>query len=91
VWVYGRVQHHIRRWGQPIPPQQTPAEFEQALNRRLDAWATSPRRQQVVAQLRPHLTRLVGLIMKAVRTLWHNLRRPLWWLRLWGMVDRMRE
>jgi transglutaminase-like putative cysteine protease len=102
VWVYGRVQHHIRRWGQPIPPQQTPAEFEQALNRRLDAWATSPRRQQVVGQLRPHLTQLVGLYNEtryghreqlppqATQTLWHHLRRPLWRLRLWGVVDRMR-
>jgi transglutaminase-like putative cysteine protease len=102
VWVYGRVHHHIHRWGQPTPPQQTPAEFEQALNRRLDKWATSLRRQQVAARMRPHLARLVGwyneeryrgganLSPQTTRVLWHHLRRPLWWLRLWGMVDRMR-
>ena len=101
VWVYGRVQHHIYRWGQPIPPQQTPIEFEQALSQRLNAWATSPRRQQVVDQLRPHLALLVGhyneaqyggraqLTPQATHTLWQHLRRPLWWLRLWRVVDRM--
>ena len=102
VWVYGRLQHHIHHWGQPIPPQQTPAEFEQAFNQQLDTWATSPRRQQVVAHLRPHLARLIALYnetqyggkarptAQTTRTLWQRLRRPLWWLRLWGWVDRMR-
>jgi transglutaminase-like putative cysteine protease len=102
VWVYGRLHHHIRRWGQPIPPQQTPAEFEQALTQRLNTWATSSRRQQVVDQLYPHLIRLVGLYnetryggrgqpsAQATRALWHQLRRPLWWLRLWQLLDKIR-
>lgn len=102
VWVYGRLQHHIYRWGQSIPPQQTPAEFEQALKQRLDEWATSPRRQQVADRLRPLLVRLTALYnetqyggraqpsSQTTRTLWQGLRRPLWWLRFWGWVDRRR-
>jgi transglutaminase-like putative cysteine protease len=102
VWIYGRVHHHIRAWGQPILPHQTPAEFEQALRQRLDGWASSPRRQQMVTQMHPHLIRLIGLYneeryggrerltLQATRSLWQRLRWPLWWLRLWGLVDRIR-
>ena len=103
VWVYGRLQHHIYHWGQPIPPHQTPAEFEQALKQQLDEWATSPRRQQVADRLRPLLVRLTALYNEkqygdraqpspqTTRTLWQGLRRPLWWLRLWGWVDRLNK
>ena len=94
VWVYGRLHHHIQHWGQPIPPHQTPAEFEAALIQQLNNWATSPRQQQLITKLHPQLTNLITLYnetqyggktaptTQTTRALWQQLRKSLWQLRL---------
>lgn len=91
LWAYARLQRAGRGLGQPTPPSQTPAEFQQALLQRLAALPAGPRLARLLAPTRPGIETLVQSFtrrqyspdkptpagQKAARATWRQLRTPL--------------
>ncbi len=93
-WAYGRLQRSARHLGHPLPLSQTPNEFSEDLLCRLDKMGTYLRMEGLVEGVRTPVRRLTSLFVKqrysgeprsdswTAVSLWRQLRRPLWFLRL---------
>jgi transglutaminase-like putative cysteine protease len=93
-WAYGRLQRNARHLGHPLPASQTPNEFSDELLHRIDKLGDYPRLARLVKSVRAPIKQLTGLFVKQrysgepVRSswtavsLWRQLRRPMWLLRL---------
>lgn len=91
---YGRFQAQAQKLEYPAHPAQTPAEFNAAFHKSLDAFAENPKAQvdaETVKPLSSQLTELYSQHQYAqepedradeARLVWKKMKRPLWWLRL---------
>jgi transglutaminase-like putative cysteine protease len=93
-WAYGRLQHNARHLGHPLDASHTPAEFSDELLSRLDRLGAYPSLASLVESLQAPVRQLTGLFVKqrysgepvhdswTAVSLWRQLRRPMWLLRL---------
>ncbi len=95
VWLaYGRLQNQAYKLDQPPQSNQTPAEFNAALQDNLDHFSDKPNTQKRADTVKPLAARLTELFAEhqyaanpedhapEARTLWKKMKRPLWFLRL---------
>ena len=92
--VYGRLQTQAQKLDQPARPQQTPAEFNEALQENLDTFSDRLKTQKRANAVKPLAARLTALFAEhqyaadpenhapEARTLWKKMKRPFWLLRL---------
>jgi transglutaminase-like putative cysteine protease len=97
TWRYGLLQAGARKLGQPLPPSQTPAEFNRELQARLEWLSAQPRLAGLTQSMRAPIAQLTELFMERQYSghpdradaaaqatavrLWQRLRRPIWLLR----------
>lgn len=92
LWAYAHLQQSARRLGQPTPPSQTPAEFDNAITSRLAPWQSHRYLGRLLEGVQPAIGRLTALFSlrqygppgeiseRAVgpRREWRKLLRRLW-------------
>lgn len=92
--TYGRFQSQAQKLEYPAHPAQTPAEFNEAFQENLDAFAETHKSEAQVETVKPLASRLTELYSHhqyapdpddhstEARSLWKKMKRPLWLLRL---------
>jgi transglutaminase-like putative cysteine protease len=92
--AYGRLQFQAQKLNHPPLPQQTPAEFNQALQENLTGFPDRFHAQERAAAIKPLAARLADLFAEhqyaanpedhagEARSLWQKMKRPFWLLRL---------
>jgi hypothetical protein len=98
--TYGNLQYQALKLGQELPPGQTPYEFNDQFQERLDRYTVHSRLAVQAEEISEPVEELTALFAehqysekppdKAYRAqkLWQRMRRPLWLLRL-GAIFRL--
>jgi transglutaminase-like putative cysteine protease len=103
--AYARLLHGARHLGQPTPPAQTPAEFQEALLGRLDRWESRRWLARWLRGVRPAIVALTALYVshqysrmprlaaarQRARAAWRMLAPRLWLLRLLATLRLIRR